>query len=123
MILIGDENIEYENIVNINSIDDIKKTPSNSTVIFDFDIDILKYTNSNDINSAVKIKTIKELIYSNSLNAKYIIINESILTKSQKIADNYMFDSKILAIIKSSDDIAEVALLEIDGAIYEKLLK
>jgi len=35
----------------------------------------------------------------------------------QKIADNYLWDMKILAIISSEDEIEEIALLEIDGAV------
>ena len=40
----------------------------------------------------------------------------------QKIAENYMFDSKILAIIKSNDELEEIALDEIDGVIYKELI-
>jgi len=122
MIIIGDQNIEYENIEKITSINDIKTTSSNATVIFDFDLDILKYTKSNDISSAVVVNSIKEVLYASSLNAKYIIPSANILIQSQKIADNYMFDSKILAIVKNSDELEEVALNEIDGAIYKDLL-
>ena len=122
MIIIGDQNIEYENIEKITSINDIKTTSSNATVIFDFDLDILKYTKSNDISSAVVVNSIKEVLYASSLNAKYIIPSANILIQSQKIADNYMFDSKILAIVKNSDELEGVALNEIDGAIYKDLL-
>ncbi len=122
MIIIGDQNIEYENIEKITGINDIKTTASNATILFDFDLDILKYTKSNDINSAVTVKSIKEVLYASSLSAKYIIPSENILIQSQKIADNYMFDSKILAIVENSDALEQVALNEIDGAIYKDLL-
>jgi len=122
MIIIGDQNIEYENIEKITGINDIKTTASNATVLFDFDLNILKYTKSNDINSAVVVKSIKEVLYASSLSAKYIIPNENILIQSQKTADNYMFDSKILAIVENSDGLEKVALNEIDGAIYKDLL-
>jgi len=122
MILLGDEHIEFECIVKVSSIEDIKNTPPNSTVAFSFDMDILKYTNQNEINCAIKVDSIKELIYANLLNAKYIIPNKSILKDSQKIADNYMFDSKVLALINEADEIEKLALDGIDGAIYEKLL-
>ena len=122
MIIIGDSNIEYENIEKIAQIEDIKKSSPAATVLFDFDIEILKYTNANNINSAVIAYSIKEVIYANSLGAKYIIPRVNILLQVQKIADNYMFDSKILAVIEDSDEIEKIALDEIDGVIYKELL-
>jgi hypothetical protein len=122
MIIIGDSNIEYEIIEKIAQIEDIQKSSPSSTVLFDFDIEILKYTNANNINSAVIAHSIKEVIYASSLGAKYIIPRINILLQVQKIADNYMFDSKILAVIEDSQEIEKIALAEIDGAIYKELL-
>lgn len=122
MILIGDKHIDYEKIEIIKSINDICKTQPNSTLLFDFDINILKYTSENDLNSAVKVSNIKDVIYSSSLGAKYILPTNEILNQTQKLADNYMFDSKILAIIENSDEIENMALNEIDGVIYKNIL-
>ena len=122
MILIGDKHIIYEKMEIIKSINDISKTESNSTLLFDFDIEILKYTSANDLNSAVKVSHIKDVIYSSSFGAKYIIPTNKILNQTQKLADSYMFDSKILAIIENSDEIEDMALKEIDGVIYKNIL-
>lgn len=122
MVLIGDKLIPFENISKISIIDDIKHTNSNSTIIFYFQEEILKYCFENELSSAVIVSNIKEAIYANSLNAKYIICNEDLAIKIQKIADNYMFDTRVLAIIENSDEIESVALNEIDGAIYKDLL-
>jgi hypothetical protein len=122
MILIGDKLIPFENISKISIIDDIKHTNSNSTIIFYFQEEILKYCFENELSSAVIVSNIKEAIYANSLNAKYIICKEDLAIKIQKIADNYMFDTRVLAIIENSDEIESVALNEIDGAIYKDLL-
>jgi len=118
MILIGDENIPYENIGRIDSIKDISSTKPNATILFDFDIEILKYTQLNDINSAVVVNSIQEVIYASSLNARYIIVKKELSKAVQKIADNYMFDSKILVVIQSEDEIEKNAIDEIDGVIY-----
>ena len=66
--------------------------------------------------------SIKEAIYANSLNAKYIISEKELAKAIQKIADNYMFDSKILAVIETNDEIEEIAQSEIDGIIYKSIL-
>lgn len=123
MLVIGDKLIPFENIFFISSIQDIKNTKANSTLIFNYDEVLLKYVSENSISSAVIVTSIKEAIYVNCLSAKYIISNQDLAKEIQKIADNYMFDSKNLAIIKSNDEFEQIAKNEIDGAIYEYLLE
>ena len=122
MILIGDKLVPFENISKIEDIKDIKETKANSTVLFNYDDDILKYCFENEISNCIVVSNIKQAIYANSLNSKYIVCNTDLAIKVQKIADNYMFDSRILAIIESSNEIEAIALNEIDGAIYKTLL-
>jgi len=123
MILIGDENIEYEPIEKISASSDIKLTTSNSTVLYNFDFDILKYTQENKVNSAVIVKNLQEMIYASTFNVRYIIVKKNIAKEAQNIVNNYMLDSKILVIIESSDEIVENAIDEIDGVIYKKLVE
>lgn len=122
MILIGNPNISYEVIEQISSIEDIKDTQPNSTLLFDFDMKLLKYTQANDIRSAVLVHNISDVIYASNLGAFYIIPNSDILLKTQKLADNYVFDSKILAIIENDEEMEQMALEEIDGVIYKSIL-
>ena len=56
----------------------------------------------------VYVKSIKEAIYASNFNAKYIICENELAKNYKKIADNYMWDSKILTIIKSSDDLEKL---------------
>ncbi|WP_412724624.1 hypothetical protein [Arcobacter sp. 15-2] len=122
MILIGDENIKYEEIEKINAISDIQSTSSNSTVLYSFDFEILRYTQENNIASAVVTKNLQEVIYASSFDVKYIIVTKGIAKAAQNIANNYMLDSKILAIIETSEEIVENAIHEIDGVIYKKVI-
>ena len=123
MILLGDNLIPYEDLSLIDSIWDIEHSLPNSTLIYNYDENLLTYCNKNQLNSAVVVSSIKESIYSNALGAKYIICDKKLGKNVQKIADNYMFDSKILAIIEQSKEIEDVAQSEIDGVIYKDLLK
>lgn len=122
MILLGDKLVEYENIFKIDSQEDILNTQANSTVVFKYDEKLLKYTSEQNIASAVIVSNIKECIYANALDTKYIISSFELAIKLQKIADNYMFDSKILAIIESNDEFEQIACAEIDGVIYKEIL-
>lgn len=123
MILIGDEIIPYETIVKINSIDDIKSTKPNSTLIFDFNVDIMTYCQNNSVKYGVVVSSVKEAIYANALRAKYIISDINMAEKIQKVAQNYMFDSRVLAVIEQDLQIEEVAFVQIDGAIYKCLIE
>ena len=123
MILIGDKLVPFEDIFLIENIKDIENTKANSTVLFDFEEEILTYCYKNELFCAVVVNSIKEAIYCNNLNVKYIISEKELSIELQKIADNYMYDSKILAIIDSNEELEQVAKLEIDGIIYRNLLK
>ncbi len=122
MILIGDNLIPYKTFTYIVSIIEIEHSIPNSTLIFNYDENLLIYARKNNLNIAVIVSSIKEAIYCNALNCKYIICNKKLAKTVQKIADNYMFDSKILAIIEDSEEIEKVAINEIDGVIYSTLL-
>lgn len=122
MILIGDKIVPFEDFFKISNKNDIEKSGANSTVSFGYNEDLLTYCFQNDISFAVLISSIKEAIYANSLNAKYLICNKILAKDVQKIADNYMFDSKVLAIIESNDEIEDIALNQIDGIIYKSLI-
>ena len=122
MILIGDKLVPFEEISFINSLEDIKNTKANSTISFGYNEDLLKYSFENELNSAVIVSSIKDAIYANALNAKYIIADKNLAKDIQKVAENYMFDSKILATIESNDEIEEIASFEIDGVIYKSLV-
>lgn len=122
MILIGDNLIPHKACFFVDSIMDIEHTEPNSTLIFNYDENLLLYCRKNHISSAVIVSNITEAVYCNALNSKYIICDKKIAKSIQKIAENYMFDSKVLAIIESSDEIEKVALAEIDGVIYTHLL-
>ncbi|MBP7742409.1 MAG: hypothetical protein KA073_03430 [Aliarcobacter sp.] len=123
MILIGDKLIPFENISFIFNIEEIKNTKANSTILFYYDDEIILYCYENELPYAVIVTSIKEAIYSNNLNAKYIISQKELSIELQKIADNYIYDSKILAIIDSNEEFEKIAKCEIDGIIYRDLIK
>ena len=123
MILIGDKLVPFENIETIEKIEDIQNTKANSTLSFGYNENLLKYVYENDLNCAIKVDSIKEAIYANALNVKYIIAQKSLAKQIQKVAENYMFDSKVLAIIESNEELEEIATLEIDGVIYNSIIE
>lgn len=57
------------------------------------------------------------------LDSSLLDDNFTLAKTCQKIADSYMLDSKILAIISDENDIESVALEGIDGAIFVSILR
>ena len=123
MEIIGFSEIDNTNIIKITSIDDIKNSIPKDLIIFDYNLDIVKYCQKNEIFSGVIVKNIKEAILSNYFLINYIIVKKDIAKTVQQIAQNYMFDSKILQIVDSLDEIESVALNEIDGVINKLKIK
>jgi len=122
MILTGDPYIPYESIIKVDSKEDIAQTKPNTTVMFKMDIELLRYCMNNALQYGVIVQNTLEVIYAHNLEAKYIIVPKEIAKNMQELADNYMFDSKILAIISDTKEIAKVATQHIDGVIYKDLL-
>ena len=117
MILLGDINISSDSLVEIVRKEDIVNTKSNNVVSFNYDMSLMKYCNENNVSYAVKVTNINELIYSNLLNAKYILVEKDLSCKAQKIADDYMYDSKVIVKINSTNELEWVVSNTIDGAI------
>lgn len=123
MILIGDALINYEALFRIYHKEQILETQANSTIIFKYNEEILKYASEQALSFAVIVGSIKEAIYVNALNGKYIIASQELAKEIQKVAENYMFDSKVLAIIDSNEQLESIAQNEIDGVIYKEVLE
>jgi hypothetical protein len=118
MIILNDKRFSNENFYPIKTKKDIENSDNNSTLLFQYnekDIELYKYCQDNNIPYAVEIASIAEFIFIYNLNAKYAFCNDLEIAKNlQKIADNYLSDTKV--IIKSSlKKIEKIALLEIDG--------
>ena len=119
MIILLDSCIPSEKFTNILAHDDIKLTDPNSVVVFAFDKELMLYCMQNNISYGVDITNVTQAIYANNMDARYIFPKKEILKVSQNLADNYMFDSKIIAKINSEDEIEKFALLELDGVIFK----
>ncbi len=121
MLIFGHKWIESPKFYKIETIEDIKDTPPNSTVLLsnlEEYIDIAKYCKKNSISFAIEVNSIKDAIFSNLLNAKYIVASKELAKSIMPIAQNYLFDSLVLAKINSEDEIEEMAKSGIDGVIY-----
>lgn len=123
MIIFGHYFIKTEPFYLIKKSEDIAKTPSNSTVVFQFDensIALCEYCQKNGVSFAIIADSVKDAIFANALEASYIISDKILSPKVQKMADSYMFDAKVLLYGSDESDLEWAAESEIDGIIFEK---
>ncbi|GAB6046106.1 hypothetical protein JCM11957_17050 [Caminibacter profundus] len=118
-MLILEEPFSNEKFYRVKTIEDIKNSPSNSTLIFlysDSSLEVFNFCKKNSIEYGVIINSIKELIFVSNLKAKYIFtdILEKAL-KFQQIAEKYLLDTKIVYLANSLDEIEKTAELGIDA--------
>ena len=121
MILIGHRFIPSDNFYHVINIDAITKTPPSSCIYIEFsedNLDIIKHAQKNNIAFALSVSSITEIIYASSLLASYNIIDTSLAIDAQKIANEYLYDAKVLVKINNDEEIQEFAELGIDGVIF-----
>ncbi|WP_024789997.1 hypothetical protein [Lebetimonas sp. JH292] len=118
-MLILEKPFSNENFIKVNSIEEIKNTPSNTTIIFQYNdklIDTFVFCKNNNIPYGVIINSVKELIFITNLNAKYAFTDS--LQKAeifQKTAENYLLDTKIIFLADSLEKIEVLVKYRIDG--------
>jgi hypothetical protein len=122
MLVFGHKYLINEQFYSVNSVEEIEKTPSNSTIFCKFsekNISILQFAIDNVVDVAIEVESLKDAIFSEIFKVNFIIAKDLELAQElQKIAEHYMFDSKILTWIDSEDEISKVAKIGIDGVIF-----
>jgi len=121
MILIGHKLVPYEPLYKIHNVEDIKNTKSNSVVLFDFeDEKLLEYCVDNEIPFSLHVNNLRDAIIANALSAKFILVyNQEKAVLIQNIAEEYLFDAKILLHVDDESGIESAANDGIDGIIMK----
>lgn len=122
MLIFGSPIIRSEAFYGVNSKEEIAKTPPNSTIYMEFSrstLLLIDYAISSQITLALKAKSLLDVIYCANIGSTYIIVEEDLAKKAQEVAQNYLFDAKIVVEICSESQIEEFALQGIDGVIFD----
>ncbi|MEA2091554.1 MAG: hypothetical protein U9O83_04200 [Campylobacterota bacterium] len=125
MLIYGHRFIESDSFYHVPNIDAIPNTPSNATIYLDFsedNLEIINHATSNGILLALGCANISEIIYAASLGATYIIVPKELAKTAQNIANNYLFDAKILVHTTQESEIEELAILGVDGVIFSNAI-
>ena len=123
LIIFGHRFIESESFYHIPNIDAIQNTPPSSSIYVEFseeNLDIINHADENRIILALGVDNITEIIYASSLGASYIVVSKKLAKTAQNIANEYLFDAKILVHINEENEIEELAILGIDGVVFQE---
>ena len=118
MLILGSKYIDSPKFVKVSTVEDIDKTTPNDILLIEFkpSFELAKYCKENSLAYAIEAKSALDAIYASNLEASFVIADIELAQTLQKLADNYLWDMKILVKINSEEDIEKVALLGIDGA-------
>lgn len=123
MQIIGHKLIKYENFNLIQTVENILNFDN---LIFEYNENFIKNAKNSGKTFSVIVRNLNEAILANALNAKFIIIeknNISITKEVVKLAEFYLFDSKIAVIIENYEkDLLNAINLRVDAVIYKNII-
>ena len=125
MLIYGHRFIDSESFYHVSDIDAINNTPSSSTIYLEFsedNLDIINHAVQNAVPFLLGASTVTEIIYASSFGASFILVHKELAKIAQNIANNYLFDAKILVKIEEEDEIEEMAILGVDGVIFSNAI-
>jgi len=125
MLLFGHPYINFKPLYHIAEIGDIEHTPPNSTLFLRFEeqnLDLVRHLQHNGLPFALEVESIEELVFAHNFGAKYIVVSAVFAKEAQEVAENYLFDAKILSRLQNEGDLAEKIREGIDGVIYPQAI-
>lgn len=125
MIIIGHPWINSQRFCKVFSIEDIKKSKANDIVLLEPLVDSHQYAQhckEHNISFAIVINNLNNAIFANALGAKYMICEEDIALIIQPIAQEYLFDTRLLVLIHDEKEISKIAREHIDGVIFPEAI-
>jgi hypothetical protein len=125
MLVYGHAWIDSPKFVKVFSLDDIAKTTPEDILLLEplnVSIDLAKHSKENSLPFAITVNTLKEAILANAIGATFILCQYEQAIDIQKIANEYMFESRILVLINTEREIETMAHFGIDGVIFPQAI-
>ncbi len=126
MLIFGHPLVESERFVIVKSENDVKRSSPKDIVVFSFKEEnfyLANYCRQNDIAFGVFVNDLKELLISNLWGGKFALVEVDFAKEAQKIAEEYLFDMKIILQIENEDEMVKAAKEGIDGVIFRDFIQ
>ena len=121
MLIFGHPWVQSPRFVRIFSKDEINKTTANDILLLaplSDSFSLARYCEENSLAFAVTASSIKEALFANALNARYLVVPQEEAPKIQKIAQEYLMDMRILVLVDSEKEMEKFAEEGIDGILF-----
>jgi hypothetical protein len=121
MLIFGHPWVESNRFVKVFSVEEIERSAPGDVLLLEplnVSIDLAKHCRANGLPFAVTVSSIREAIFANALDAAYIVSEHEQAITIQKIADEYLFDTRVLVLIEEEKRIETMARFSIDGVIF-----
>ncbi len=125
MIIIGHPWIKSQRFCKVFSIEDITKSKVDEVMLLEPLVDSHKYAKhckEHTISFAIVVNTLEDALFANALGANYIVCEEDDALMIQPIAQEYLFDTRIVVLVHSNKDISKLARAKIDGVIFPEAI-
>ena len=125
MLIMGHSWIKSPKFRKVFSIEDIKRSQPGEIVLLEPLADshtLAQYCQENSIAYAVVTNTLDDALFINALGAKFIICEEDLALTIQPVAQEYLFDTRVLVHIENEKEIAKIAKSGIDGVIFTEAI-
>ena len=125
MLVIGHPWIESQKFCKVFSIEDIKNADTQSIVLLEPLVDshsFARYCQENGIAYAVVVNGLDDAVFANALGASYMICEEDDALMIQPVAQEYLFDTRLLVLIYNEKEIPKIARVGIDGVIFSEAI-
>ncbi|CAA6818983.1 MAG: Unknown protein [uncultured Sulfurovum sp.] len=119
MQIFGHEYLESEAFYAVETLEEIAKTPANALLQLkplSNSLSIAKHCQKNVLSYVLEIESIEEAMLANLLGATYVLCTKELAKELMPIAQNYLFDVRVLALIKEGE-IEEMAKCGVDGVV------
>ena len=91
---------------------------------FEYDENLIEKALKEGVKFAILAKNEDEILFANALKAEFILLeNENLAKKASKMAEFYLFDSKVLFIIDRLKNLRNAYKIGIDGVILREIIK
>lgn len=91
---------------------------------FFYDEKIIENAKNQNLDFAIFIQNKDEIFLSNALEAKFLLFNDENLAHfASKVAEFYLFDSKILLIVEELNKLERAYNLRLDGVILKSFIQ
>jgi hypothetical protein len=125
MLIFGHPWVDSQRFVKVFSIEEIARSKAEDILLLEpinVSIDLIRHCRDHSLPFAVTISNIREAIFANALKAAYIVSEHEQAITVQKIAEEYLFDTKVLVLVEDERKIETIARFGVDGVIFPEAI-